>query len=93
LVDDAFAAAALTPRTLYEVPADFTVPAALIRNALGTAFMPVSELARFEDLVGIPLVTPIDWQIYLARPERTDISPAAARLADMLVAAAEEARL
>jgi DNA-binding transcriptional LysR family regulator len=93
LVDDAFAAAALTPRTLYEVPADFTVPAALIRNALGTAFMPVSELARFEDLVGIPLVTPIDWHIYLARPERTDISPAAAQLADMLMAAAEAARL
>ena len=88
LVDDAFAAFALIPRTLYEVPADFTVSAALIRNGLGTAFMPVSEVSRFDDLVGIPLVTPIDWQIYLARPERENISPAVARLADMLVAAA-----
>ena len=92
LVDDAFAAAALTPRILYEVPADFTVPAALIRNGLGTAFMPVSEVERFDDVVGIPLVSPIEWQVYLARPKGENISPAAARLAQMLLAAAEDAR-
>jgi DNA-binding transcriptional LysR family regulator len=92
LVDDAFAAAALTPRTPYEVPADFTVSAALIRNALGTAFMPVSEVSRFADLVGIPLLTPIVWQIYLAHPGGDGVGPAAARLADMIIAAAEDGR-
>ncbi|BBY27047.1 LysR family transcriptional regulator [Mycolicibacterium sediminis] len=92
LIDDAFAAAALIPRILYEVPADFTVSAALIRNGLGTAFMPESEVGRFGDLVGIPLAAPIDWRIYLARSQREHVSPAAVRLADMLAAAAEVAR-
>jgi DNA-binding transcriptional LysR family regulator len=90
LVDDAFAAAGVTPRTLYEVPADYTVAAPLIRNNLGTAFMPPSEACRFPDLIAIRLTTPIIWQIYLARPQPENISPAAARLAIMLLDAAGE---
>lgn len=91
LVDDAFGAAGITPRTPYEVPADYTLSAALVRNGLGTSFMPVSEVARFGDLVGISLAEPLRWRIHLARPLADHISPAAARLADMLCAAARAA--
>ena len=88
LVDDAFAAAGVTPRTQYEVPADYTVAAGLIRNDLGTAFMPASEASRCPDLIAIELETPIIWQIFLAQPRPQNISPAAARLASMLLDAA-----
>lgn len=88
LIDDAFAAAGVTARTQYEVPADYTVAAGLIRNNLGTAFMPGSELARFDDLVGVSVTTPIIWQIHLARPKPQSTSPAAVRLASMLLDAA-----
>ena len=90
LIDDAFAAEGVTARTQYEVPADFTVAAGLIRNNLGTAFMPGSELRRFDDVVGIPLSTPIVWQIHLARPRPQNTSPAAERLAAMLLGAAQQ---
>ncbi|MDV3125006.1 LysR family transcriptional regulator [Mycobacterium sp. 21AC1] len=88
LVDDALAAAGVTARTFYEVPADYTVAAGLIRNNLGTAFMPASEAARFADLVTVAPAEPITWSIYLARPLPQNISPAAARLAGMLLEAA-----
>jgi DNA-binding transcriptional LysR family regulator len=88
LIDEAFAAAGATSRTRYEVPADYTVAAALIRNNLGTAFMPVSEAARCPDLKAIELKVPITWQIYLARPLPQNTSPAADRLAAMLLDAA-----
>jgi DNA-binding transcriptional LysR family regulator len=90
MIDDAFAAAGTTGRTSYEVPADFTVAAALIRNNLGTAFMPASEAARFPDLKAIELTVPINWQIYLASPHPQNTSPAAARLATMLLDAAAD---
>ena len=90
LVDNAFADAGLVPRILYEVPADYTVAAALIRNDLGTAFMPASEAGRFDDLTAIALATPINWQIHLARPQPQNISRAAATLATMLLDAAAE---
>jgi DNA-binding transcriptional LysR family regulator len=90
LVDDAFADAGLVPRIPYEVPADYTVAAALIRNDLGTAFMPVSEASRFDDLIAVRLTTPIVWQIHLARPQPQNTSRAAATLATMLVDAAGE---
>jgi DNA-binding transcriptional LysR family regulator len=88
LVDDAFAAAGVTPRTQYEVPADYTVAAGLIRNDLGTAFMPANEASRCPDLTAIELETPIVWKIFLAQPRPRNISPAAARLASMLLDAA-----
>jgi DNA-binding transcriptional LysR family regulator len=88
MIDEAFAAAGLTARTLYDVPADYTVAAALVRNGLGTAFMPGSEASRFPDLSAIRLREPIAWQIYLARPRPQNTSPAADRLASMLLDAA-----
>lgn len=84
MVDDAFAAAGTLGRTPYEVPADFTVAAALIRNGLGTAFMPASEAARFTDLTSVELAVPVVWQIHLATPQPQHTSPAAAMLATML---------
>lgn len=90
LIDDAFAAEGVTARTQYEVPADYTVAAGLIRNNLGTAFMPGSELVRFDDLVGIAVTAPIIWQIHLARPRPQNTSPAAERLATMLLGAAQQ---
>lgn len=91
MIDDAFAAVGTTARTSYEVPADFTVAAGLIRNNLGTAFMPASEAARCPDLTAVELAMPINWQIYLAKPRPQNTSPAAARLASMLLDAADPA--
>lgn len=90
LVDEAFGAAGIRPRTTYEVPADYRVWADLIRNDLGTAFMPASEAARCPDLTAVALTTPILWQIHLAAPLAQNISPAAARLAAMLRDAAAD---
>jgi len=90
MIDDAFAAAGVAGRTPYEVPADFTVAAALIRNGLGTAFMPASEAARFPDLTAVELTVPVIWQIHLATPPPQLTSPAAAMLASMLLEAAAQ---
>ena len=43
LMEGAFHAAGVQPRTQYEVPAGFAAIADLVRNGLGTAFMPESE--------------------------------------------------
>ena len=86
LMDDAFRAAGATCRTQYEAPAGFAVLAELVRNGLGTAFMPTSEAQRFPDLHAIALATPVTWQVYLASPP--EMSPATARLADALLEAA-----
>lgn len=53
--------------------------------------MPASEAARCPDLTAVELETPIVWQIYLAQPQPANISPAAARLAAMLLDAAKTA--
>ncbi|MCV7419584.1 LysR family transcriptional regulator [Mycobacterium yunnanensis] len=88
MIDHAFSAAGAVARTPYEVPADFTVAAALIRNDLGTAFMPASEAVRFPDLTAVELAVPVTWQIHLATPPQQLTSPAAAMLATMLLDAA-----
>ena len=45
LVEDAFAAHGITPRIPYELAADFTFAAGLVRAGLGSVFMPRSETA------------------------------------------------
>ncbi|RZT24675.1 DNA-binding transcriptional LysR family regulator [Mycobacterium sp. BK558] len=92
LVDDAFHAAGVQPRTLYEVPAGFAEIAALVRAGLGVTFMPVSEAGRFGDLRTLDLAVPMLWQVYLAAPPADKLTPAAARLADVLLDAAVAAR-
>jgi DNA-binding transcriptional LysR family regulator len=88
LVDNAFHASGLRARTQYEVPAGFTAIADLVRNGLGTAFMPASEAARSTGLHTVELATPVRWPVYLASPPADRMSPATARLAQTLLAAA-----
>jgi len=92
LMEGAFHAAGVRPRTQYEVPAGFAAIANLVANGLGTAFMPASESARFGDLRSIKLMERVPWQVYLASPAVDRMTPATARLADALVAAAVDAR-
>lgn len=88
LIDDAFHAAGVQPRTPYEVPAGFAAIAELVRNGLGTTFMPASEAARFPDLIAVPLAAAVTWQVYLASPPAHRMTPAGTRLAQRLLAAA-----
>lgn len=92
LMDEAFHAAGVRPRTPYEVPAGFAAIAELVRNGLGTSFMPGSEAARFPDLRPTPLKQEVIWQVYLASPPAARMTPATARLADTLLAAAAKLR-
>jgi DNA-binding transcriptional LysR family regulator len=43
LVEDAFTAAGITSHTPYEVAADYSVAASLVRHGLGTIFMPAGD--------------------------------------------------
>lgn len=88
LVDDAFRAAGVAPRTQYEVPAGFATIAELVGNGLGTTFMPTSDARRYPQLCRIRLTTPLIWQVYLASPKAAQMSPATTRLADTLLDAA-----
>lgn len=87
LMDDAFHAVGVQSRTPYEVPAGFAAIAELVRNGLGTTFMPASEADRFPDLRSYPLAQQVTWQVYLASPP-VRMTPAGTRLADTLLAAA-----
>ncbi|MBJ7466360.1 MAG: LysR family transcriptional regulator [Mycolicibacterium sp.] len=88
LMDGAFHAVGVQSRTPYEVPAGFAAIAELVRNGLGTTFMPASEAERFADLRSYPLAQQVTWQVYLASPPAARMTPAGTRLADTLLAAA-----
>jgi DNA-binding transcriptional LysR family regulator len=88
LVEDAFTAAGITSHTPYEVAAHYEVAAGLVRHGLGTIFMPASEAGRFPDLRAMPLRPVLVWTIFLASAEQTQIGPASAKLADLLLASA-----
>ncbi len=92
LVDSAFQDAGIQPQTRYEVPAGYPAIAELVRNGLGTTVMPASEAGRCRDLRPIALTEVVMWQVYLASPPVAQLTPAAARLADILLDAAENAR-
>ena len=92
LMEGAFHAAGVQPRTQYEVPAGFAAIADLVRNGLGTAFMPESEARRFSDLRAVELSDRVLWQVYLASPPADHLTPATALLADALLDAATDAR-
>lgn len=91
LMDEAFHRAGVQAQTQYEVPAGFAAIADLVRNGLGTSFMPASEARRFGDLRTVALRDPAVWQVYLAAPPAQRMTPAAARLAETLLAAAASA--
>jgi DNA-binding transcriptional LysR family regulator len=90
LMDGAFHAAGVQPRTRYEVPAGFAAIADLVGNGLGTAFMPSSEARRFSELRPVQLAKQVRWQVYLASLPVDRLTPAAARLAEVLLNAARQ---
>jgi DNA-binding transcriptional LysR family regulator len=90
LVEDAFAAAGTTARTPYEVALEYSVGADLVRNGLGSIFMPASEAERFGDLRAITVRPVVMWRILLASAPQ--LGPASAKLAEMLVEAVSEPR-
>lgn len=87
LLDQALAAAGLVVTTAYEV-ADYATAAGLARHQLGTAVIPAAEARRFTDLRHIPLTPAVTWTLYLASAPAKHRSPAAASLADELIAEA-----
>lgn len=90
IVEDAFTAAGLTPRVLYELEADFSTAADLIRHGLGSMFMPPSEANRFPDLPAVPVRPTLTWPIYLAQAEHSR-RPASVTLAERILASANPA--
>lgn len=88
VVTDAFADAGVVPCTPYEVAVDFATAADMVRNGLGSIFMPRSEVGRFSDLAAIPVLPGIDWRIYLAWARNERMKPASAKLAELLLASA-----
>jgi DNA-binding transcriptional LysR family regulator len=88
MIEDAFTAAGIATHTPYEVAADYSIAADLVRNGLGTIFMPVSETRRFSDLRAVSVGPALVWTIYLASAGERDIAPASAKLADMLLGSA-----
>jgi DNA-binding transcriptional LysR family regulator len=90
LVEDAFAAAGVTARTPYEVALEYSVAADLVRNGLGSIFMPASEATRYPDLRALDVRPTVVWKIYLASAPQ--MGPASARLAEMLLASVTSPR-
>jgi len=91
LMDNAFLAAGSQARPVHVIPAGFSVVGELVRQGLGTTFMPGSECAEFDDLRAIRLSQSVTWQVYLASQSRDRLTPATAALADMLIQAAASA--
>lgn len=90
LIEQAFNHAGATPRILHEMVVDETDRAGLVRNGLGTTFMPASAAKRFPDLCALPVQPKIELQMHLAWARGEQLGPAAARLAELLLAASPE---
>lgn len=87
LLDEALADAGVVVTTAYEV-ADYNIAAGLTRHQLGTTVMPATDARRFPDLHSVPLTPAVTWTLYLASASPKHRSPAAASLADELIAQA-----
>ena len=85
LVEDAFTAAGIASHTPYEVAADYSIAAGLVRHGLGTIVMPVSEASRFPDLRAVTVQPALMWTIYLASAGHASVGPASAKLAELLL--------
>jgi DNA-binding transcriptional LysR family regulator len=88
LMDNAFLAAGIQSRPVHVIPAGFSVVGELVRQGLGTTFMPVSECAESGDLRAVELRQTVMWRVYLASQPMDRLTPATAALADMLIHAA-----
>lgn len=89
LLDEAFAAAGIAPNTSYEMTAEYNVVADLVRNGLGTTFMPETDAGRFPDLRAIQVQPVVHWPIYLASLKPDRLGPISARLAESIIALAQ----
>nr|WP_232077135.1 LysR family transcriptional regulator [Mycolicibacterium aichiense] len=92
LIDGALHAAGVSARTQYEVPAGFAAITELVRNGLGTAFMPRSEARRLDGLASVELADPVVWQVYLASRPAEQLTAATSVLAETLLQAAADVR-
>lgn len=88
IVENAFTAAGITARTRYEAAVNYGVASSLVQHGLGTMFMPTSDAGRFPNLRAVPLQPEIVWPIYLAMSRPARVSPAAAKLAELILASA-----
>jgi DNA-binding transcriptional LysR family regulator len=88
LIEDAFTEAGIASHTPYEVAADYSIAADLVRHGLGTIFMPASEAGRFPDLRAVAVQPALVWTIYLASAGHVNMGPASAKLAELLLASA-----
>ena len=88
VVDNAFIAAGITPRTPYEVLVDFTVTAGMVRHGIGSVLLPASEAGRFPDLNAVPVLPPVNWTIFLAWARNERMGPASAKFSELLFRAA-----
>jgi DNA-binding transcriptional LysR family regulator len=88
VIDHAFAQVGITARTPYEVANDLTFAANLVRNGLGSVFMPGNETPRFPDLTAVPLSPAVNWPIFLAWAKGERLRPASAKLAELLLQSA-----
>lgn len=88
LVESAFTAAGVTAPTPCAEAVELSTGASLVRHGLGSMFMPASEASRFPDLRALPVQPSLQWTIFLARAGQERIRPTAAKLAELLLAAA-----
>lgn len=87
ILDQALAGAGLEVGTAYEV-ADYATAAGLARHQLGVVVLPAAEARLFPDLRHIPMTPSLTWTLSLASAPDRHLSPAAASLADELIAEA-----
>jgi len=88
LIDNAFAAEGIEAHVPYEMAVDYSIAADLVRNGLGTTFMPATDAARVPDLRVIAPRPAVEWQIYLASLGPKYAGPATVRLAELLLESA-----
>lgn len=90
LIDDAYAKVGAAAPIKHEMVIDAADRASLVRHGMGTAFMPASGTKKFPDLRALPVEPRIERTIYLAWARGETLGPAAAKLAEQLIAASPE---
>lgn len=90
IVDDAYAKVGATAPIKHEMVIDAADRASLVRHGLGTTFMPASGTKKFPDLRTIPVKPQFERTIHLAWARGESLGPAAAKLAERLIAASPE---
>ncbi|MGY4711882.1 LysR family transcriptional regulator [Mycolicibacterium sp. CBM1] len=87
VVDEAFHAVGVDTPVRHELTLSPAAVAELIRRGAGVALVPASEASRTRELRTIELASPVLWRVYVATRLPADVSPATARLAELLIGA------